>query len=100
MLDQVLTEIERRERFVLTSHDRADGDAVGSSLACQEILRRMGKQAEVVLRHGVPRVYQQLPFASTRHSVGTREWQLRRRDSSGVRQHSTRAAAMDSRTSS
>jgi phosphoesterase RecJ-like protein len=25
----------------------------------------MGKQAEVVLRHGVPRVYQQLPFAST-----------------------------------
>ena len=65
MLDQVLAEIERRERFVLTSHDRADGDAVGSSLACQEILRRMGKHAEVVLRHGVPRVYQQLPFAST-----------------------------------
>src|SRR5438067_10680087 len=25
----------------------------------------MGKHAEVVLRHGVPRVYQQLPFAST-----------------------------------
>ena len=65
MLDQVLAEIERRQRFVLTSHDRADGDAVGSSLACQEILRRMGKQAEIVLRHGVPRVYQQLPFAST-----------------------------------
>ncbi|MGH9517803.1 MAG: DHH family phosphoesterase [Terriglobales bacterium] len=65
MLDQVLTEIERRQTFVLTSHDRADGDAVGSSLACQEILRAMGKRAEVILRHGVPRVYQQLPFAST-----------------------------------
>jgi len=65
MLAQVLTEIERRERFVLTSHDRADGDAVGSSLACQEILRRMGKHAEVVLRHGVPRVYQHLPFAAS-----------------------------------
>src|SRR5437660_8082984 len=65
MLDQVLTEISRRERFVLTSHDRADGDAVGSSLACQEILRSMGKKAQVILRHGVPRVYQQLPFAST-----------------------------------
>jgi phosphoesterase RecJ-like protein len=65
MLEHVLTEIERRKRFVLTSHDRADGDAVGSSLACQEILHSMGKQAEVVLRHGVPRVYQQLPFAST-----------------------------------
>ena len=65
MLDQVLAEIERRERFVLTSHDRADGDAVGSSLACQQILHSMGKKAEVILRHGVPRVYQQLPFAST-----------------------------------
>jgi phosphoesterase RecJ-like protein len=65
MLEHVLTEIERRKRFVLTSHDRADGDAVGSSLACQEILHSMGKHAEVVLRHGVPRVYQQLPFAST-----------------------------------
>ncbi len=63
MLSQVLTEIEQRERFVLTSHARADGDAVGSSLACCEILRRMGKQAEVILRDGVPRVYQQLPFA-------------------------------------
>lgn len=65
MLDQVLTEIDRRQRFVLTSHARADGDAVGSSLACCEILHRMGKQAEVVLRDGVPRVYQHLPFAPT-----------------------------------
>ncbi len=63
MLSQVLTEIESRKRFMLTSHARADGDAVGSSLACCEILRRMGKQAEVILRDGVPRVYQQLPFA-------------------------------------
>jgi phosphoesterase RecJ-like protein len=62
-IHQVLAEIDRRESFVLTSHARADGDAVGSSLACCEILRRMGKQAEVILRDGVPRVYQQLPFA-------------------------------------
>src|SRR6201997_864914 len=65
MLDQVLSEIEQRQRFVLTSHARADGDAVGSTLACREILRAMGKQAEVVLRDGVPRVYQQLPFAAS-----------------------------------
>ena len=63
MLSQVLSEIDRRERFVLTSHARADGDAVGSTLACAEILRHMGKQADAVLRDGVPRVYQQLPFA-------------------------------------
>src|ERR1700690_3143200 len=65
MLNEVLQQIEQRERFVLTSHARADGDAVGSTLACGEILRRMGKQAEVVLRDGVPRVYQQLPFAGS-----------------------------------
>ena len=63
MLTEVLAQIERRNRFVLTSHARADGDAVGSSLACCEILRDMGKQAEVVLHDGVPRVYRQLPFA-------------------------------------
>src|SRR5436190_19016316 len=63
MLTEVLAQIERRNRFVLTSHARADGDAVGSSLACCEILRGMGKQAEVVLHDGVPRVYRQLPFA-------------------------------------
>ena len=50
---------------MLTSHARADGDAVGSRLACGEILRHMGKQAEIILRDGVPRVYQQLPFASS-----------------------------------
>src|SRR5215475_12350922 len=62
MLNQVLEEISRRKRLVLTSHARPDGDAVGSTLACSEILRCMGKQADVVLRDGVPRVYQQLPF--------------------------------------
>src|SRR5437879_6288502 len=60
---ETIVEGELRERFVLTSHARPDGDAVGSSLACCEILRRMGKQAEVILHDGVPRVYQQLPFA-------------------------------------
>jgi phosphoesterase RecJ-like protein len=64
MLNEVLKEIERRERFLLTSHARPDGDAVGSTLACAAILRGMGKQTEVVLRDGVPRVYQKLPFST------------------------------------
>jgi len=65
MLIEVLHQIKQRERFVLTSHARPDGDAVGSSLACCEVLRQMGKHAQVVLRDGVPRVYQQLPFAGS-----------------------------------
>jgi len=63
MLDEVLKHIEQRNRFVLTSHARPDGDAVGSALACAQILRLMGKDAEVILHDGVPRIYQPLPFA-------------------------------------
>src|SRR5215469_4011991 len=55
MLNEVLKQIEQRQRFVLTSHARPDGDAIGSTLACSEILRRMGKQADIVLRDSVPR---------------------------------------------
>ena len=62
-LKEILTEIERRQRFLLTSHARPDGDAIGSALACGQILRLMGKEADVVLRDGVPRIYQPLPFA-------------------------------------
>jgi phosphoesterase RecJ-like protein len=63
MLREVLENIERRNRFVLTSHARPDGDAIGSALACCEILRCMGKDADVVLHDAVPRIYQPLPFA-------------------------------------
>ena len=62
-LDDVLRQIHARQRFLLTSHARPDGDAVGSALAFCQILRGMGKQADVVLSHGVPRIYQRLPFA-------------------------------------
>ncbi|HEY1262220.1 MAG TPA: bifunctional oligoribonuclease/PAP phosphatase NrnA [Terriglobales bacterium] len=65
MLQDVLKHIEQRERFILTSHARPDGDAIGSALACAQILRSMGKQADVVLRDGVPRIYRPLPFADT-----------------------------------
>jgi bifunctional oligoribonuclease and PAP phosphatase NrnA len=63
MLKEVLKHIEQRSRFLLTSHARPDGDAIGSALACGQILRSMGKEAQVVLRDGVPRIYRPLPFA-------------------------------------
>jgi phosphoesterase RecJ-like protein len=63
MLDQVLQAIRARQRFVVTSHARPDGDGIGSALACGQILRVMGKEAEVVMYDGIPRIYQNLPFA-------------------------------------
>jgi len=63
MLNEVLHQIGQRNRFVLTSHARPDGDAIGSALACCQILRLLGKQADVVMHDPVPRIYQPLPFA-------------------------------------
>src|SRR5271166_1129643 len=65
MLNEVLNQIGRRQSFILTSHARPDGDAVGSTLACAQILRSMGKQASVVLSDGVPAIYGPLPFSGS-----------------------------------
>jgi len=63
MIERVLQEIRLRRRIAVTSHARPDGDGIGSALACGQILRIMGKDAEVVMHDGVPRIYQNLPFA-------------------------------------
>ena len=65
MLSEVLREIKDREQFVISSHARPDGDAVGSALALAEVVRHLGKSAEVVLRDPVPVIYQRLPFAES-----------------------------------
>jgi bifunctional oligoribonuclease and PAP phosphatase NrnA len=65
MAGEVLRQIERHDHFVLTSHARPDGDAVGSALACSQILHTLGKHAEIVLHDGVPAIYGVLPFAET-----------------------------------
>ena len=65
MIEQVLRHIRERDRFVVTSHTRPDGDAVGSALAMVQILRGMGKSADVILGDAVPVIYQPLPHADT-----------------------------------
>lgn len=62
MLVEVLNQIERRSRFAVTSHARPDGDSIGSVLACSQVLRSMGKQADVILHDAVPTIYRGLPF--------------------------------------
>jgi bifunctional oligoribonuclease and PAP phosphatase NrnA len=63
MIAEVLKNIEQHNDFVLTSHARPDGDAVGSILACYQILKSLGKNADAVLSDGVPMLYRPLPFA-------------------------------------
>jgi bifunctional oligoribonuclease and PAP phosphatase NrnA len=64
-LEQVLHHIGGRKHFLVTSHTRPDGDAVGSTLALAQVLAKMGKSAEVVLGDTVPVIYKPLPHAET-----------------------------------
>lgn len=51
------------DHFLITSHARPDGDAVGSSLAAMHLLEAMGKTATVTLADPVPRTFAALPGA-------------------------------------
>jgi phosphoesterase RecJ-like protein len=51
---QVAEAIRRRQRFVVTSHARPDGDAIGSSLAMAFALQQLGKEVRVVSRDAPP----------------------------------------------
>jgi phosphoesterase RecJ-like protein len=60
-LRALLAEFRPGKRFIVTSHARPDGDAVGSALALAEILDQLGCEAEVVMADPVPFVYRTLP---------------------------------------
>ncbi len=51
---QVAAEIRGRQRFVLSSHVRPDGDAIGSQLAMVYALRAIGKDVRIVNRDRPP----------------------------------------------
>jgi bifunctional oligoribonuclease and PAP phosphatase NrnA len=51
---QVADAIRKRQRFVITSHARPDGDAIGSELAMAYALRELGKDVRVVNRDPAP----------------------------------------------
>ena len=53
--------ISNREHFVIASHVRPDGDAVGSLLALARSLRLQGKQTIPVLAEGIPPEFDFLP---------------------------------------
>jgi bifunctional oligoribonuclease and PAP phosphatase NrnA len=52
--DRIRDEIRRRQRFVLSSHARPDGDSIGSQLAMAFALRDLGKEVTVVNRDPAP----------------------------------------------
>ena len=65
MVSEVLSAIEKHNKFVLTSHARPDGDAIGSVLGASLMLRQLGKEVDIVMSDGVPVIYQGLPHAES-----------------------------------
>ncbi len=59
----ILNVIRGGERFLVCSHSRPDGDAVGSMLAFGMLLDEMGKHADLVSADRIPAVYRGLPRA-------------------------------------
>jgi phosphoesterase RecJ-like protein len=51
---RIADEIRKRQRFVLSSHVRPDGDAIGSQLAMAFALWRLGKEVRLVNRDQAP----------------------------------------------
>lgn len=60
-VSEVLEALQSHPHFLITSHARPDGDAVGSALALSAILEQLGHTTAVVLADPVPYIYRDLP---------------------------------------
>jgi phosphoesterase RecJ-like protein len=60
-LSQIVDRIRAGRRFVISSHQRPDGDAIGSALAAAYALRELGKHADVVFDAAPPHFLQPFP---------------------------------------
>jgi phosphoesterase RecJ-like protein len=57
----LLAAFRAHPRFLLTSHARPDGDAIGSALALAEVLDQLGRQVDIILADPIPTTYRSLP---------------------------------------
>lgn len=64
LVQAILDVFRRGQCFLVCSHARPDGDALGSMLACAMILKQMGKQVDMVTANHVPALYRRLPGAA------------------------------------
>lgn len=58
---EILSVLRQGERFLVCSHSRPDGDAVGSMLAMGMLLEQIGKHADLVTADEIPAIYRSLP---------------------------------------
>ena len=71
-LAAVADAIRSNERFLVTTHENPDGDALGSLVAMNETLRALGKDTVMFLsaeEFPLPYEYRDLPLGSVSHSL-------------------------------
>ncbi|HEY7790371.1 MAG TPA: bifunctional oligoribonuclease/PAP phosphatase NrnA [Vicinamibacterales bacterium] len=61
VLARICDAIHQHQRFVITSHARPDGDAIGSELAMAYALRALGKTVRLVNADPVPAMLREFP---------------------------------------
>ena len=61
LLRQIRDELLARERFLVTSHTRPDGDSIGSQLALAFTLEALGKHVRIVNADAAPEHYLDFP---------------------------------------
>jgi len=70
--EEVLHELRGGDKFLLTTHESPDGDALGSLVAMNETLRALGKDTLMFLsaeEFPLPYEYRDLPLGSVSHSL-------------------------------
>ena len=60
-MHRIVDAIRARQRFVISSHARPDGDSIGSQLAMAYALRALGKDATIVNKDRAPRRFMAFP---------------------------------------
>jgi phosphoesterase RecJ-like protein len=68
-IEAILKVLRRGERFLVCSHARPDGDAVGSMLAMGMFLKQLGKRADLVTADEIPKIHRELPGAERIRTV-------------------------------
>ncbi|MBV9069846.1 MAG: hypothetical protein JO231_14130, partial [Acidobacteria bacterium] len=58
---EVAERIRAGHNFLITSHRNPDGDALGSGIALQGLIRKMGKEARVIVRDGFSKPLHNIP---------------------------------------
>ena len=64
-IDAVIEEIRSAQRFLLTTHENPDGDALGSLLGMHELLKQLGKESVMFLaaeEFPLPWEYRKMPL--------------------------------------